>query len=221
MLLYQFLLADLWLDVLGTTGNFPALHEVFLYLSQTFLKIQCSNFLLLTAKSNFFATTKKARGFSMPIWRLLFMVCYKYYWCCCLYIQLLYMELSCHHGLEFSRLKCLHYLCISVDPVLAIITFLKHTIFWDVVPCLIGTANTVPSSLIVSTLKMEVTCSFETSVLTKPTWYHIPEDGILHSHCCEPQIFHNPTWFMESPHQRSSVLVPWHSIIMIDVKFSR
>jgi hypothetical protein len=31
-----------------------------------------------------------------------------------------------------------------------------------------------------STLKMETRRSSETSVYNKPTWRHIPEDGILH-----------------------------------------
>jgi hypothetical protein len=35
------------------------------------------------------------------------------------------------------------------------------------------------------TLKMEVIRSSETSVHTRYTWRHIPEDGILHSHRCE------------------------------------
>jgi hypothetical protein len=36
-----------------------------------------------------------------------------------------------------------------------------------------------------STLKMEAIRSSETSVHTRSTRRHIPEDGILHSHCCE------------------------------------
>jgi hypothetical protein len=39
--------------------------------------------------------------------------------------------------------------------------------------------------VISSTLKMEAIRSSETSVYIKPTRYHIPEDGILHSHRCE------------------------------------
>jgi hypothetical protein len=30
-----------------------------------------------------------------------------------------------------------------------------------------------------------MTCSSETSVHARSTWHHIPEDGILHSHCCD------------------------------------
>jgi hypothetical protein len=36
-----------------------------------------------------------------------------------------------------------------------------------------------------STLKMEAILSSETSVNTASTQRHIPEDDILHSHCCE------------------------------------
>jgi hypothetical protein len=36
--------------------------------------------------------------------------------------------------------------------------------------------------VISSTLKMEATCSSETSVYNKPTWHRIAEDSILHSH---------------------------------------
>jgi hypothetical protein len=46
------------------------------------------------------------------------------------------------------------------------------------------------SRVISSSLKLEATCSSETSVYIKPTWCHIPEDGILHSHCRENQKFY-------------------------------
>jgi hypothetical protein len=40
-------------------------------------------------------------------------------------------------------------------------------------------ANVVPSSLTLSTLTMKEIPSSETSVLTRATWRHIQEDGIL------------------------------------------
>jgi hypothetical protein len=40
----------------------------------------------------------------------------------------------------------------------------------------------VPISPIVVTLMMDATRSYETSVFTRATRRHIPEDGILHSH---------------------------------------
>jgi hypothetical protein len=49
--------------------------------------------------------------------------------------------------------------------------------------CLV-TANVVPSSAILVTLMMEATRSSETSVLTTAAGRNIPEDDILHSHCC-------------------------------------
>jgi hypothetical protein len=42
------------------------------------------------------------------------------------------------------------------------------------------TANDVPTSRILFTPMMEAIPSSETSVLTRATWWHIPEDGILH-----------------------------------------
>jgi hypothetical protein len=45
---------------------------------------------------------------------------------------------------------------------------------------LLVTANVVPSSLILFTLMMEAICSSETSILTRTTPRHIPEEGILH-----------------------------------------
>jgi hypothetical protein len=49
-------------------------------------------------------------------------------------------------------------------------------------------ANVVPGLLILVTMMMEAIHSSEMLVLTTATWRNIPEDGILHSHCCENLI---------------------------------
>jgi hypothetical protein len=55
-------------------------------------------------------------------------------------------------------------------------------LFLRIVLQLLVTANVVPSSLILSILMMEEMRFSETSVFTRATRLHIPEDGIVHSH---------------------------------------
>jgi hypothetical protein len=57
---------------------------------------------------------------------------------------------------------------------------LKKTVFWDVQLC-----RSCVNRRFGGTLKMEAIRYFETSVHTRSTQRHIPEDGFLHSHRCE------------------------------------
>jgi hypothetical protein len=70
----------------------------------------------------------------------------------------------------------------------------RNTVLYRAVLCgarhLLVTANVVPSSLIPVTLMMDSQHSSETSVLTITIRRHIPEDGILHSHCRENLNFY-------------------------------
>jgi hypothetical protein len=59
------------------------------------------------------------------------------------------------------------------------IVFVRSTLW------LLVTTNVNPSSLILVTLMMEAIRSSETLILTRAAGHHIPEDGILHSHCRE------------------------------------
>jgi hypothetical protein len=95
---------------------------------------------------------------------------------------------------------------------------MKNGVFWDVTSCgscknrcfggtyslqhqgeknlraissqrqLLVAINIVPSSLILFTLMLEAFCSTETSVPTRDTRHHIPEDGILHLYQSAEQI---------------------------------
>jgi hypothetical protein len=47
---------------------------------------------------------------------------------------------------------------------------------------LLVTADIVPTSPILVTLMMEAVCSSEMLVLTRGTWHHIAEGGMLRSH---------------------------------------
>jgi hypothetical protein len=96
-----------------------------------------------------------------------------------------------------------------------VIKRMKNVILWDVTPCgpcknycflvsiasiirvqgigelgtmLAVTINRSRLQLLLTAnvnLMMDMIHSSETSVLMTVTWHHIPEDSILHSHCCE------------------------------------
>jgi hypothetical protein len=67
---------------------------------------------------------------------------------------------------------------VSVERIASIIRVERISELGTVLQLLV-TVNVVPSSLIISTVMMETTRSSETSVLTRVTRRHIPEDGTL------------------------------------------
>jgi hypothetical protein len=69
---------------------------------------------------------------------------------------------------------------------------------------LLVTANVVPSSLIIFTL-MEAIRSPETSVLTRVSRCHIPQDGIPHGHHHESLTSYRALGFYEVPVGRTEV----------------
>jgi hypothetical protein len=62
---------------------------------------------------------------------------------------------------------------------------MKNAVFWDVAPCSLQPPAQADFSLAdFSTLKMEAMRFSETSVHTRSTRRHIPDDGILYIVCC-------------------------------------
>jgi hypothetical protein len=71
---------------------------------------------------------------------------------------------------------------------------MKNAVFWDVTPCRscvnmwLQTTDAGSSLVDFLTLKMEAIRSSETSVHTRSTRLHIPEDGILHVSFCPQSV---------------------------------
>jgi hypothetical protein len=77
----------------------------------------------------------------------------------------------------FVILTVFGQLNVSISEFVSVI-ILKNAVFWDLVPG----RSSVSSLADFSTLKIEAISSSETSIHTRNTRHHIPEECILHSH---------------------------------------
>jgi hypothetical protein len=83
--------------------------------------------------------------------------------------------------------------------------------------CLLATSHEHSSLTKFSTLKMEAIHSSETSVHTRSTQCHIPEDSILHSHRHEkPQLLHELGYFRnaETGSDFTHIVDSWYVMIL-------
>jgi hypothetical protein len=101
-------------------------------------------------------------------------------------------------SIEFYIASCSANLILFVRFEIFTAVTMKNAVFWDVAPCisrLQPPAYAGPSLADFVTLKMEAIRSSETSVHTRSTQRHIPEDGIIldifclhHSVHCKSQM---------------------------------
>jgi hypothetical protein len=88
-----------------------------------------------------------------------------------------------------GMLRCVAFVRADISEELCASIF--DFVFLRSMRWLLVTANIVPSSPILVTLMMEALSSSKTSVIKRCTWFNIPEDAILHSHCHENQKSYN------------------------------
>jgi hypothetical protein len=110
--------------------------------------------------------------------------------------------ICCHFSAHFTVYYCADLSLLSFQ---CLLPCYANGVRW-----LLVTANIVPSSPILVTLMMEVLCSSETSVCTRPTWCNIPEDGILHSHRCENVRSYTALLLLHHFDQQKIPFIYWH-----------